>query len=115
MRRLRTGPWFDEFKGLYTEFCAETSTTSVVAFRSFPQKGQNLSVSATSRLHCGQEGCKLHLQLGQKLKRAPTVLPQAGQEYGSGSRIREEKTKPMKPHPGRGNDTKNVQTAAAIH
>ena len=48
-------------------------------FKSLPQYGQYLSVSAISRLHCGQDGCRLHLQLGQKLKRAPTLFPQAGQ------------------------------------
>src|SRR6266478_9222671 len=77
------------------EFWDETSTTSAAAFRSFPQKGQNLSVSATSRLQLGQLGCKLHLQLGQKLKRAPTMVEQRGQENGSGSRTWKYRMKPM--------------------
>ena len=46
-----------------------------------------MSVSATSRLHWGREGYRLHLQLGQKLNRAPTMLPQAEQGYASGARI----------------------------
>src|SRR6266403_4395640 len=61
----------------YTEFWAGTCIPAV--FRSFPQWGQNLSSSPTSPLHCGQEGCRLHLQLGQKLKRAPTAVPHSGQ------------------------------------
>src|SRR5579862_9251392 len=36
-----------------------------VARRSQAQFGQYLSSSATSCLHCGQDGCRLHLQLGQ--------------------------------------------------
>src|SRR6266851_570769 len=71
----------------YIEICTAGSVFAAT-FRSYPQKGQNLSVSAISRLHCGQEGCRLHLQFGQKLNRAPTVEPHCGQGYGSGSRIR---------------------------
>src|SRR5580704_9472714 len=46
---------------------------------SYAQYGQNLSVSTTSRLQLGQEGWRLHLQLGQKLKRPPTLVPHCGQ------------------------------------
>src|SRR5258708_21574842 len=63
----------------YAGFCAGNCVESAGDFRSLPQKGQNLSVSASSCLHCGQEGCRLHLQLGQKLKRAPTLFPHCGQ------------------------------------
>src|SRR5260370_16430798 len=68
-------------KERYIEFCVAISAPSAPAFRSFPQYGQNLSDSTTSCLHCGQEAYRFTLQLGQKLKRAPTVLPQAGQRY----------------------------------
>src|SRR5258708_21537253 len=59
------------------------------------QFGQNLSVSATSRLQLGQLGCRLHLQLGQKLKRAPTRVEQRGQGNGRGSRTWKYRMKPM--------------------
>jgi hypothetical protein len=49
------------------------------AATSVPQYGQNLSDSAISCLHWAQEGCRLHLQLGQKLNRAPTVFAHCGQ------------------------------------
>lgn len=56
------------------EFCTAGSSVLLGAGNpsSYAQYGQNLSVSTTSRLQLGQEGWRLHLQLGQKLKRAPT-------------------------------------------
>jgi hypothetical protein len=47
------------------EISATGGSVAAGAAKSWPQKGQNLSVSKTSRLHCGQDGCKLDLQLGQ--------------------------------------------------
>src|SRR5260370_6999170 len=78
-----------------SEFCTAGSAFPA-ALKSLPQYGQNLSVSTTSCLHCGQDGCRLHLQLGQKLKRAPTVVEQRGQGYGSGSRTRKKINTPRK-------------------
>jgi len=63
----------------YHQFCCKTPTDSWEVFRSLPQWAQNLSSSPTSSLQWGQEGCRLHLQLGQKLKRAFTVVAHSGQ------------------------------------
>ena len=64
--------------GLFV-YAGEVDVGGAEAAKSLPQYGQNLSSSATSRLQFEQDGCKLHLQLGQKLKRALTDALHCGQ------------------------------------